>query len=74
MLDESNFNESFLIIKNPRTGSSWESPKFYFRMFDLWSVEVDGFNLQLELYMKSKTKFLKAAYTSLEKGTSTIYL
>lgn len=55
MVNETVFNESYLVIKNLSTGSSWESPKFYYKMFDLWCVQVDSFNLQLELYMKIKT-------------------
>ncbi len=74
MMNEALFNESYVIIKNPSTGSSWQSPNFYYKMFDLWSVEVDGFNLQLELYMKIKSKYPKVAYTTLHEGSETIYM
>jgi predicted nuclease of predicted toxin-antitoxin system len=33
MVNESLFNESYIIVKNNKTGKTWRSPYFYFKMF-----------------------------------------
>ncbi len=38
MVNESLFNKSYIIIKNNKTGKTWQSPYFYFKMFQVWQI------------------------------------